>query len=225
GRHTSGVRPGRGRRRLKGTSMNRQGFPSAKLPSIRGYRIIRKIGQGGMGVVYEAEEIALKRQVALKVIVTGHHAEDAELDRFRKEAQAVALLKHTNVIQVHKVWDDGDIPYLALEFVDGGSLATSALSLLKSRIGIFGRIGDAAWHKEVCHAEVVYRAADEARTSRASERCQEAEGNGAESPTCTDSAQGRCRRAPLDRRAHCRGLRVPDENCGETSPTIRRAGI
>src|SRR5215470_10781942 len=89
---------------------------------------------------------------------------------------------------------------------------TSALSRLKSRIGNLGRIGDAAWHKEVCHAEVVYRSTDEARTSRAAERCQKAQGNRAESSPCSDFAQGRCRWSQLDRRAHRRGLRVSDEN-------------
>jgi hypothetical protein len=80
-------------------------------------------------------------------------------------------------------------------FIEG----TSALSQLKSRLGNFGRNGDSAWHKEVCHAEVVYRSTDEARTSRASRRCQEAERNRAESSTRADSSQGRCRWSKLDR--------------------------
>src|SRR5438552_17516985 len=88
---------------------------------------------------------------------------------------------------------------------------TSALSQLRSRIGNFGRIGDAAWHKEVCHAEVVCRSPDEARTSRASGRCQEAKGDRAESSPCSDSAEGRRRWSQLDRRANCRGLLVSDE--------------
>src|SRR5438132_9682332 len=70
----------------------------------------------------------------------------------------------------------------------------------------------AAWHKEVCHAEVVYRSTDEARTSRAAERCQKAQGHRTESSTCSDVAQGRRRWSKLDRRAHRRGLRVSDEN-------------
>src|SRR5262249_19321487 len=76
---------------------------------------------------------------------------------------------------------------------------TSALSQIKSRVGISGRIGEAAWHKGVCHAEGLCRSTDEARTSWASERCQEAEGDWAKSAACADSAQGRCRWSELDR--------------------------
>src|ERR1700730_13754486 len=71
------------------------------------------------------------------------------------------------------------------------SIAPSALSRLKCRVGKFRRIGHAAWHKEVCHAEVVRGAADGSRTGGASECCQEAEGNGPESSACSDSAEGR----------------------------------
>src|ERR1700736_1522980 len=103
--------------------------------------------------------------------------------------------------------------------------ATSALSQLKSRIGILGRIGDSAWHKEVCHAEVVRCATGEARTSRASGRCQEAKGDRSESAAGPDSTEGGRCWSQLDRRAYRGGILVSDENCGKTSPTICRARI
>jgi tetratricopeptide (TPR) repeat protein len=91
------------------------------LPTVPGYEIVGELGRGGMGVVYEARHRALNRRVALKVI-RGFAGRD-EIARFRAEAEAVARLQHPSIVQIYEVGDHAGLPYLALEFVDGGSLA------------------------------------------------------------------------------------------------------
>ena len=86
------------------------------------YTVIRVLGHGGMGVVYLAEQAALKRLVALKVIRHGINATSAEVARFRAEAEAVARLQHPNIVQIHEVGDSAGVYYLVLEYVEGGSL-------------------------------------------------------------------------------------------------------
>ncbi|MGO9914481.1 MAG: serine/threonine-protein kinase, partial [Isosphaeraceae bacterium] len=81
------------------------------------------LGRGGMGVVYKARHLALKRTVALKMVLAGGHAGPRELARFRIEAQAVARLQHPNIVQIHEVGEAGGHAYLALEFVEEGNLA------------------------------------------------------------------------------------------------------
>src|SRR5438067_5437380 len=99
------------------------GPASGAITAPPGYRLLREIGRGGMAVVYEAEHLPLKRRVALKFL-RGDLAETAEgYDRFRAEAEAVAQLQHPNVVQVHEVGESDGRPYLALEYIDGGSLA------------------------------------------------------------------------------------------------------
>jgi serine/threonine-protein kinase len=93
------------------------------LPAIPGYAVEAVLGRGGMGVVYAAQHLALKRRVALKMILAGGHADEAERQRFRAEAQAVARLQHPNIVQVYEVGEHEGLPFVALEFVGGGSLA------------------------------------------------------------------------------------------------------
>src|SRR5262249_46166918 len=87
------------------------------------YKLLEQIGQGGMGVVYKAEQTALKRTVALKMILHAEYAGDKERQRFQREAEAVARLAHPNIVQIHEVGEHGGVPYFSLEFCAGGSLA------------------------------------------------------------------------------------------------------
>ena len=96
------------------------GAPPALIP---GYEFLGVLGRGGMGVVYKARHAALKRTVALKMLLGGEYADPSAAARFRVEAEAVARLHHPNIVQIHEVGEAGGHPYCALEFVDGGSLA------------------------------------------------------------------------------------------------------
>jgi serine/threonine-protein kinase len=96
---------------------------SAAALVVPGYEVLGELGRGGMGTVYRARHVALNRLVALKVISAGTSADPRELARFRAEAEAVAQLQHPNIVQVFEVGEVSGRPYLALELVEGGTLA------------------------------------------------------------------------------------------------------
>src|SRR5437868_4594143 len=86
------------------------------------FRILRKIGRGGMGVVYEAVQESLGRHVALKVLPFHALMEPTLLERFRREARAAAQLHHTNIVPVFAIDEHEGIPYYAMQFIQGQSL-------------------------------------------------------------------------------------------------------
>ncbi len=91
--------------------------------TLPGYQILGVLGRGGMGIVYHARHLALKREVAVKMILAGRHAGPVERARFRTEVEAVARLQHPNIVQIHEVGEEDGNPYCALEYVSGGTLA------------------------------------------------------------------------------------------------------
>jgi serine/threonine-protein kinase len=95
----------------------------AGLPQVPGYRVEAVLGHGGMGVVYRAWHLRLHRPVALKMLLAGAHARPTERERFLREAEAVAGLRHPNIVQVYDVGDVDGRSYFTMEFVEGGSLA------------------------------------------------------------------------------------------------------
>jgi serine/threonine protein kinase/WD40 repeat protein len=91
-------------------------------PSIPGFDILDVIGRGGMGVVYKARQVRLKRIVALKMLLAGGHAGREQLARFRTEAEAAARLHHPNIVEIYEVGDVDGRPFLVLEYVADGNL-------------------------------------------------------------------------------------------------------
>lgn len=96
---------------------------SAKLPRIDGYQVERVIGSGGMGVVYRARHERLNRMVAMKMLLSGGYAGQIELERFKREAEAIAAIGHPNIVQVYDAGECDGHPYYVMELVEGGTLA------------------------------------------------------------------------------------------------------
>jgi serine/threonine protein kinase/WD40 repeat protein len=86
------------------------------------YRIVREVGRGGMGVVYEAEQVSLGRHVALKVLPAQALANATYLERFRREAKAAARLHHTNIVPVYGVGEHDGVHFYAMQFIAGEGL-------------------------------------------------------------------------------------------------------
>jgi serine/threonine-protein kinase len=99
-----------------------QGAARSSWPAIPGYEILGELGRGGMGVVYQARQAGLNRLVALKMLRLGEDASPDQLARFAREAEAVAQLQHSHIVQIHEVGCQDGRPYFALEYMDGGSL-------------------------------------------------------------------------------------------------------
>jgi eukaryotic-like serine/threonine-protein kinase len=93
------------------------------VPAVAGYEVGRLLGRGGMGVVYEAVQVRAGRRVALKLLRGGAGAEAEERDRFRREVEAAAGLRHPGIVQVHEVGDHDGVPWFSMELCESGCLA------------------------------------------------------------------------------------------------------
>jgi WD40 repeat protein/serine/threonine protein kinase len=98
------------------------------------FRLVREIGRGGMGVVYEAVQISLGRRVALKVLPFATAMDPKQLQRFKNEAQAAAHLQHTNIVPVHYVGCERGVHFYAMQYIEGQTLA----ALIRDLRGLVG---------------------------------------------------------------------------------------
>jgi serine/threonine protein kinase len=96
---------------------------AAELGQLGDFRLIREVGRGGMGVVYQAVQSSLNRRVALKVLPFAAALDAKQLQRFKNEAQAAAHLHHTHIVPVHAVGCERGVHYYAMQFIDGQTLA------------------------------------------------------------------------------------------------------
>lgn len=90
--------------------------------TLGGFRLVREIGRGGMGIVFEAEDLSLDRRVALKVLHPGIVKDAKASRRFRREADSLAKLRHPSIVSIHSIGQDGEFHFIVLEYVAGRTL-------------------------------------------------------------------------------------------------------
>src|SRR4029077_19841681 len=103
-------------------SLDANAGPAATGKRIGDFRIVREVGRGGMGVVYEAHQESLNRRVGLKILPVAAVLDPRQIARFKNEAQAAAQLHHPHIVPVFAVGQENGVYYYAMQFVDGQSL-------------------------------------------------------------------------------------------------------
>ncbi len=93
--------------------------PTSALEQLGDFRILREVGKGGMGIVYEAEQVSLGRHVALKVLPRSMLLDSRAKLRFEREAKSAARLHHTNIVPVFGVGEQDGLPYYVMQFIQG----------------------------------------------------------------------------------------------------------
>jgi serine/threonine-protein kinase len=159
--------------------------PTAGIGELGDFRLVREIGRGGMGVVYEAEQLSLRRRVALKVLPFAAALDARQIQRFRVEAQAAACLHHPHIVPVHGVGCERGVHYYAMQLIEGQSLA-AIIAELRRLEGLDPADASAPGLAAISTTELAARlltgdAADQARPA----------GAGPDTPTAAGTAPGR----------------------------------
>ncbi|MEX0586636.1 MAG: protein kinase, partial [Pirellulales bacterium] len=113
-------------------SSDGNGGPAVAQGVLGDFRLLGEIGRGGMGIVYEAEQISLGRRVALKVLPFAAVLDERQLARFKNEARAAATLHHTNIVPVFSVGCEQGVHFYAMQFIAGHTLADVITQLRKN---------------------------------------------------------------------------------------------
>jgi tetratricopeptide (TPR) repeat protein len=122
------------------------------------YELLRELGRGGMGVVFEARQVSLNRKVAVKMILSGQYASPAEVVRFRAEAEAAAQLEHSGIVAIHEIGTHQGQHYFAMAYVEGSSLAARLREgplPPREAADLLARVADAVEHAH--HQGVIHR--------------------------------------------------------------------
>lgn len=111
------------------------------------YRLIERLGQGGLGVVYRAWQQSLQRDVAIKLLAAGPWASAEFIERFRREAQSAARMQHPNIVAIHEVGSHEELNYFSMQLVRGESVAS-----LVRREGPVDPLRAARWVRTIAEA-------------------------------------------------------------------------
>jgi serine/threonine-protein kinase len=135
--------------------------PPPAFSLIEGYRCVRKLGEGGMGAVYLAEDKTLGRHVAIKLISAALSDDAATRSRFLREARAMATVEHPHVVRIYSYGESKGLVYLVMEYVQGESLADRLRRLgkltVEESLQVVAQAADAldaAWQKGIVHRDI-----------------------------------------------------------------------
>lgn len=127
--------------------------PAAVCEHFGKFELLGELGHGGMGMVYRARDVELNRQVAIKTIKKGEEASATDLERFKREAQAVAALKHPNILPIHEYGTVDQRPYFVMPLAARGSLMQHLPRLrqnLRDGVAVLARVAHAIAHLHAC---------------------------------------------------------------------------